>query len=370
MQTRGVASMKQMLHFFSRSFRCFANVRKCVKESLLQQAVISTVGVSFNHHNIPSTASDRFSTSQSTVELVVANPSARWSVSTRPGFDSLTVHFWLEYLCRCTCVSACPFAHRCCLTSPFAPGGSPVAFCGNRPSPSLLVISNLAMARKRRSSFSSASTDDSGDDVPPLQKRPKPLPPAAAPPLPTNGSLSSAGISAYWSPTTIAARRKGMLTVVEAMPEPTKLKPVASNDAWAHHYALQKRCPEDMKPLHPDIPTNTSFPDKISYPAKSEGSARMVFWNINGVLNSGRSFSSDYKKSIDAKYGETVPKSIAVPTALQRYIAAEDADVVCLAETKLNEDVTEPDVYKQIPELEKRFPVSRSGKDVADRAEL
>lgn len=216
------------------------------------------------------------------------------------------------------------------------------------------------MARKRRSSYSSASTDDSDHDEarPPLTKRTK----ASSSTAPSYqqcvaGPSSATTDGAYLSPETIAARRKAMATVLNAMPEPTKLKATASSDAWAHHYALQRGCPEGMKPLRSDTPTNTTFPDTLSYPAKSGGSVRLVFWNINGVLTGGRQFSSDYKKSIDARYGETVPKSISKPVALQRYVEAEDPDFVCLAETKLNKDVSDAEAANQLPLLKKRFPV-------------
>lgn len=214
------------------------------------------------------------------------------------------------------------------------------------------------MGRKRRSSFSSASTDDSEDDAPPDPpvKRARQSPIAGqAPRLDQPGSSASDG--PYLSAEAIAARRKAMATVLNAMPEPTKLKPTVSTDSWSHHYALQRVCPEGMKPLRDDTPTNTTFPDTLSYPPKPDGTARIVFWNINGVLTSGRKFTSDYKKSINAEYGETVQKSISKPTALQRYVEAEDPDFVCLAETKLSKDVTTAEAENQLPLLKQRFPV-------------
>lgn len=211
------------------------------------------------------------------------------------------------------------------------------------------------MARKRRSSYSSASTDDSEDDDPsPMPaKRLRPSVPSA----PTSRNVSTPVDGPYLSAEAIDARRKAMATILKAMPEPTKLKPTVSADSWAHHYALQRGCPKGMKPLRNDTPINTTFPVSLSYSPKAESTARLVFWNINGVLTSGRKFTSDYKKNIDAKYGETVPKSIDKPTALQRYVEAEDPDFVCLAEAKLNKDVSIAEAENQLVILKKRFPV-------------
>lgn len=61
----------------------------------------------------------------------------------------------------------------------------------------------------------------------------------------------------------------------------------------------------------PDLPRNTSLPAKIEYARRAEGCTRLAIWNITSLK------SSDHK-------------------GLMRYLHAEDADVVFLAETKVN----------------------------------
>ncbi|PKI82499.1 hypothetical protein MVES_003684 [Malassezia vespertilionis] len=61
----------------------------------------------------------------------------------------------------------------------------------------------------------------------------------------------------------------------------------------------------------PFVPRNTSVPEKLEYTKRAEGHVRICIWNITSL------------KSSDAK-------------GLMRYIAAEDADIVVLSETKVN----------------------------------
>ncbi|RKO91618.1 DNA-apurinic or apyrimidinic site lyase [Blyttiomyces helicus] len=70
-----------------------------------------------------------------------------------------------------------------------------------------------------------------------------------------------------------------------------------------------------------DAPANTTFPDKLEFPASPPGTDKIVSWNVAGIAASTKK-------------------------GFLKYITAEDADIICLQETKLN---GEPDDNTWVP---------------------
>ncbi|KAG0233250.1 hypothetical protein BGW42_007563 [Actinomortierella wolfii] len=76
-------------------------------------------------------------------------------------------------------------------------------------------------------------------------------------------------------------------------------------------------------PMRVGAPTNTSMPDKLSYPAAPEGCIKIVSWNVSGL-------NASLKKGF------------------KTYIKAENADVICIQEHKVNQpllNLVDPSVY-------------------------
>ncbi|KAF9157775.1 hypothetical protein DFQ27_001660 [Actinomortierella ambigua] len=76
-------------------------------------------------------------------------------------------------------------------------------------------------------------------------------------------------------------------------------------------------------PMRLDAPTNTAMPDKLSYPAAPEGCIKIASWNVSGL-------NASLKKGF------------------KTYIKAEDADVICIQEHKVNQpllNLVDPKVY-------------------------
>lgn len=210
------------------------------------------------------------------------------------------------------------------------------------------------MPRKRRSSQSSKETDDSSEE----DEKPRPPPPKR--PATSSSSKSLPTSECYLTPAQIASRRVAALSVVNAM-ETVTLKPNASTTHWAGHNSMKAYVDSDITPLDPSLPRNTSFPKSLSYPPKRSGDARLVFWNINGVVDSteGNHSWANAKASMAERYGvsNSAQKTISTEEALQAYIKAEDADIVCLAETKLRSNMSIADVENDLPQMKKAFPV-------------
>ncbi|KAM0753627.1 hypothetical protein T439DRAFT_322519 [Meredithblackwellia eburnea MCA 4105] len=114
--------------------------------------------------------------------------------------------------------------------------------------------------------------------------------------------------------------------------------PVSDSDAASStEEAPQKKAKkatktkEPVKPLDPTLPTNTVIPpDLLTFESKAEGVVRIATWNVCGI------------KACDKK-------------GLRQYVAAEDADILVLCETKTGE----PD----IADLTAKYPYRYWGVD-------
>ncbi|KAF9974484.1 hypothetical protein BGZ73_002108 [Actinomortierella ambigua] len=76
-------------------------------------------------------------------------------------------------------------------------------------------------------------------------------------------------------------------------------------------------------PMRVDAPTNTAMPEKLSYPAAPNGCIKIASWNVSGL-------NASLKKGF------------------KTYIKAEDADVICIQEHKVNQpllNLVDPKVY-------------------------
>ncbi|KAI9319250.1 Endonuclease/exonuclease/phosphatase [Dichotomocladium elegans] len=78
------------------------------------------------------------------------------------------------------------------------------------------------------------------------------------------------------------------------------------------------------EPFDPSVPNNTLFPETLSFPKTPEGSVKIASYNVSGL-------------------------NASIKKGFKRYIEAEDADIVCLQETKVNEPLStavDDKVYK------------------------
>ncbi|KAI8143941.1 Endonuclease/exonuclease/phosphatase [Fennellomyces sp. T-0311] len=85
-----------------------------------------------------------------------------------------------------------------------------------------------------------------------------------------------------------------------------------------------KKSKKAWEPFDPTVPTNTKFPDEFSFPKTPEGSIKIASYNVSGL-------------------------NASIKKGFKQYIEAEDADIVCLQETKVNQPVStavDDKVYK------------------------
>lgn len=78
------------------------------------------------------------------------------------------------------------------------------------------------------------------------------------------------------------------------------------------------------EPFDPTVPINTSMPTELSFPKIPECTIKIASYNVSGL-------------------------NACIKKGFKRYIEAEDADIVCLQETKVNEPVSnavDDKVYK------------------------
>ncbi|KAJ3285063.1 hypothetical protein HK104_009659 [Borealophlyctis nickersoniae] len=97
--------------------------------------------------------------------------------------------------------------------------------------------------------------------------------------------------------------------------------------------------------LDPSIPTNTTMPDSLSFPPTPPGHIKIVSWNIAGLTPS-------------------------LKKGFRKYLDCEDADIVCLQETKLNGKPDGDPVPKAVwPYQLSIFPVA-GGKRLWEEADI
>ncbi|KAF9052903.1 Endonuclease/exonuclease/phosphatase [Panaeolus papilionaceus] len=75
---------------------------------------------------------------------------------------------------------------------------------------------------------------------------------------------------------------------------------------------------------YPPQPTNKALPDVIAFPPKQDGTIRIACWNVSGLAASEKK-------------------------GFQRYVDAEDADILIVTETKVNEKPRKPALQKLYP---------------------
>ncbi|KAF8480593.1 Endonuclease/exonuclease/phosphatase [Gautieria morchelliformis] len=87
---------------------------------------------------------------------------------------------------------------------------------------------------------------------------------------------------------------------------------ISDLDAPSVPSAKKARTTKKKEPVLNGQPTNTVIPVSVSFPAKSDGSLRLSAWNVSGL-------NASLKKSFNS------------------YVEAENADILVLTETKVNE---------------------------------
>jgi hypothetical protein len=121
--------------------------------------------------------------------------------------------------------------------------------------------------------------------------------------------------------TMVAARKKTGIetvetveTVVKAVSTITATKRSASPSSEASDVKKIKATPKKKatwEPFDPSLPNNMTFPTEFTIPAKPEGSIKIVSYNVASL-------------------------AACIKKGFNRYIDAEDADIVCVQEHKLN----------------------------------
>lgn len=96
-----------------------------------------------------------------------------------------------------------------------------------------------------------------------------------------------------------------------AMPPKRKSDPKATDSPPQDKASAPKRKKKEWVPFDPTVPTNTKMPDDLKYPKTPKGAIKLASFNVSGL-------NASLKKGF------------------KQYIEAEDADIVCLQETKVN----------------------------------
>ncbi|KAI7855233.1 Endonuclease/exonuclease/phosphatase [Circinella umbellata] len=105
---------------------------------------------------------------------------------------------------------------------------------------------------------------------------------------------------------------------------PKRKTPESSNESAATAQIKKPKKKATWEPFDPTVPNNTKFPETLKFPETPKGSIKIASYNVGGL-------NSCLKKGF------------------KEYVNAEDPDVLCLQETKVNQPVStavDDKVYK------------------------